>query len=398
MSVVLDTNILLEDAEAIRSFEDVIIPSSVLEELDGLKNSETNGYRARRAIRMLEELKHDIKFDVKDIYTDIPSDWDANKRDNKIVLCAKENGAKLISNDIALRIKSECLGIDSDGLEMDRSRDEDYFGYRYVKLNQEQQAEFYLGEYDLGQEFYLNEYILLVDEETNQVIDKFKMSVNGIENIKYKTISNKYVGKIKPRNLQQELCFDMLQNKELTVFVVTGGFGVGKDYMMISHALDMIEAGRFDKLIWVRNTIEVKDTKPIGFLKGSMNEKLLPFSMPLADHLGGVDGLDFQIEKGRIELQHLGFMRGRDIKNSIIYCSEAENMTKEHIQLLLGRVGEGSILMLNGDFKQTDDHVFKRNNGLSKIIQSLKGDPLFGFVKLEKVERSATARLADALD
>ena len=99
-----------------------------------------------------------------------------------------------------------------------------------------------------------------------------------------------------------------------------------------------------------------------------------------------------------MEVQHLGFIRGRDIKNSIILCSEAENLTKQHVQLLIGRVGEGSSLWLDGDFKQVDSKIFEENSGLNIAIDKLKGNKLFGFVHLEKSERSETAALADLLD
>ena len=110
---------------------------------------------------------------------------------------------------------------------------------------------------------------------------------------------------------------------------------------MVTHAIQLIKQNKYDKLIWIRNNVEVKDTNPIGFLPNDMKSKLLPFAMPLADHLGGESGLEMFINQGKIEIQHLGFIRGRNITNSIIYCSESENMTKEHIQLLIGRVAEG---------------------------------------------------------
>ena len=112
----------------------------------------------------------------------------------------------------------------------------------------------------------------------------------------------------------------------------------------------------------------------------------------------GIDGIEMLIRQGKLEVQHLGFIRGRDIKNSIIICSEAENLTKQHVQLLIGRVGEGSNLWLDGDFKQTDAKVFEENNGLNIAIDKLKGHPLFGYVHLEKSERSETSALADLLD
>lgn len=204
--------------------------------------------------------------------------------------------------------------------------------------------------------------------------------------------------KIKPKNPQQVLAFDMLQNKNETIKVLSGKFGSGKDYIMIANALKLIEEGKFEKLLYIRNPVNVKDANEIGFLPGSKDEKLRPYAMVLADHLGGETGLDMQIMSGAIEIDHLGFIRGRDIKNTIIYCTEAENLTKEHVQLLIGRVGEGSALWMNGDFKQTDSPVFRMNNGLLSAVSKLAGHEKFGYVQLEKTERSETAAMADLLD
>ena len=242
-----------------------------------------------------------------------------------------------------------------------------------------------------------NEYLIARDEK-EEVIDLFKCKDGRLAQVPYKAIESKFAGKIKPRNIQQKLGIDMLYDTDTTIKILTGKFGTGKDLLMSSAAIDLIEKGYFDKLVYVRNNIEVKNSKPIGHLPGSSNEKLLPFAMCLADHVGGVDGLSYMIEKGVVEVVHLGFIRGRDIKNSIILCSEAENLTKEHIQLLIGRVGEGSSLWINGDFKQTDLAIFERNNGLMIAIDRLKGHPRFGYVKLIKTERSETAAMADLLD
>ena len=242
-----------------------------------------------------------------------------------------------------------------------------------------------------------NEYLIARDEK-EEVIDLFKCKDGQLAQVPYKAIESKFAGKIKPRNIQQKLGIDMLYDTDTTIKILTGKFGTGKDLLMSSAAIDLIEKGYFDKLVYVRNNIEVKNSKPIGHLPGSSNEKLLPFAMCLAEHVGGVDGLSYMIEKGIVEVVHLGFIRGRDIKNSIILCSEAENLTKEHIQLLIGRVGEGSNLWINGDFKQTDLAIFERNNGLMTAIDRLKGHPRFGYVKLIKTERSETAAMADLLD
>lgn len=242
-----------------------------------------------------------------------------------------------------------------------------------------------------------NEYVYIVSPSTENY-DILKWADGKYKKLVYKTINNNFVDKIKPRNVQQQMAFDLLQSKTETIKVITGRFGSGKTFLMVANALQAIHDNKFEKIVWVRNNVGVKDTKDIGALPGNTIDKIFPYVMPLADHVGGVDGIEMLMRQGKLEVQHLGFIRGRDIKNSIILCSEAENLTKQHVQLLIGRVGEGSNLWLDGDFKQVDSKVFEENSGLNIAIEKLKGNKLFGFVHLEKSERSETAALADLLD
>lgn len=242
-----------------------------------------------------------------------------------------------------------------------------------------------------------NEYVYIVSPSTENY-DILKWTDGKYKKLAYKTINNNFVDKIKPRNIQQQMAFDLLQSKTETIKVITGRFGSGKTFLMVANALQAIHDNKFEKIVWVRNNVGVKDTKDIGALPGNTIDKIFPYVMPLADHVGGVDGIEMLMRQGKLEVQHLGFIRGRDIKNSIILCSEAENLTKQHVQLLIGRVGEGSNLWLDGDFKQVDSKIFEENSGLNIAIDKLKGNKLFGFVHLEKSERSETAALADLLD
>jgi len=273
----------------------------------------------------------------------------------------------------------------------------EYLGYKEVVPTDEELGVIYGKTPENIYNCHQNEYLILRDAEEN-VIETFRCSDNQYTKVGYKTVNSRFLGRVKPRNIHQRLAMDMLYRPDITVKIITGKFGTGKDFLMCSAAVDMIEGGKFDRIVYVRNNIEVKNSKPIGFLPGSYNEKLLPFAMPLADHLGGVDGLNLMVSSGKIDIVHLGFIRGRDIKNSIIICSEAENMTKEHVQLLLGRVGEGSELWLNGDFRQCDAEVFRSNSGLMTAVERLKGHPRFGYVNLQITERSETAAMADLLD
>jgi PhoH-like ATPase len=400
--VSFDTNVLLDHPEVLDSEEytQIVLPSAVLEEIDGLKNSTSVGHLAREVHRKLEENLSRITFDVSDDFSEnMPMGWDREKRDNKIIMCALKHNVKLISNDINVRIKAQAVGVEFEGYGDNKkiSKLDDYCGYKTIELSHEELAKFYEKNIDADFGFGLlnGQYLLIKDVETQEIVDKYKYVNGDFKKLKYKQLSTKTIGKVKPINLQQELLFDLLQDDTKTIFASTGKQGTGKDYLMLAHAFDMIERRKFDQLLFCRNNIEVKDSKEIGFLKGSLVQKLMPYCQVIADHVGGQIGLDMLIAQGVIELQHLGFLRGRTIKNSIIYVTEAENMTREHIKLLLGRVGDGSIIMFNGDLQQIDHRTFELNNGLNALVDVLKGNDKFGIVRLEKTERSETAALAD---
>ena len=248
-----------------------------------------------------------------------------------------------------------------------------------------------------GCEFLENEYLIAKDE-AGRIVDKLVCHNGKLEEIRYSTFKNTYTGTLKPRNEQQELAFEMLKNPNITVKLITGTWGTGKTMALVVAALEAVQHGEFDKIVWVRNNVQVKDTDNLGALPGDQWSKILPYLGPMMDHVGGEAGVELLLEHNELEVIPLGFLRGRNIAKSIIICSEAENLTKEHIQLLLGRVAEGSALWLDGDVRQRDRVAFEKSKGLETMIDRLKGEELFGYVHLVKSERSATARLADKLN
>ena len=242
-----------------------------------------------------------------------------------------------------------------------------------------------------------NEYINFYNTNTNSN-NIYCWNGYSYSNLEYKDIHSHFMGDIKPRNDEQKMLFNLLQNYNIKVKTVLGKFGSGKTYIMLAHAIDMVQRGKFDKIVFIRNNIQVKDTKDIGSLPGSMVDKIFEYLMPIADHVGGTDGLLSLIDEHIIEPVHLGFIRGRDFKRTIIFCDECENLTKQHVQLILGRAAEGSQVWFAGDLKQTDNITFEKNSGLIALIDKLRGHPLFGMVRLVKSERSEIAQLADELD
>lgn len=270
-----------------------------------------------------------------------------------------------------------------------------YTGYKTVYLKEEELARLYQGEsiIDLKE----NEYLILTDEN-GKAIDYYIQKEKGLEKLKYPILSSDFGGRVEPRNPQQYCAIDLLKRKDLPIKLISGIFGSGKDYCMVNASLEALQKGHFEKIIYVRNNVQVKDTDPIGAAPGTILEKMSPYLMPFADHCGGIEGLYNLIETHQLEVIPLAFLRGRSIRNAIIYTTEAENMTKEHIQLLMGRVDEGSELWLNGDIKQRDKTVFEKSKGLETMIERLAGNPYFGYVHLIKSERSKVAALADLLD
>lgn len=407
-----DTNALLNLQE--KAFEEhFIISQKTLQEIENIKISSNKDkeikYLARKCARLLDE--HYGQYEViltTDAILDQIQQFHLEITPDSIIISAayscsqNDNYPQIIF--VTDDINAKCLAREAFGLTAKSpaelnliTNSEEYTGYKDVTLSDDEMSNFYCNLKTNTFSCQQNEF-LIIRKSDGEIVDYRKWNGSEYSAISYKQINSHYLGKVKPRNPQQVLAFDMLQNKNQTIKVISGGFGTGKDYIMIANALKLIEDGKYEKLIYIRNAVGVKDANEIGFLPGSKDEKLRPYAMVLADHLGGETGLEMQIMKGTIDIEHLGYIRGRDIKNSIIYCTEAENLTKEHVQLLIGRVGEGSALWMNGDFKQTDSPIFRMNNGLLTAVQRLVGNEKFGYIQFIKTERSETAALADLLD
>ena len=181
-----------------------------------------------------------------------------------------------------------------------------------------------------GYEFLENEYLIAKNQD-GEIVDKLVYRDGELQRIHYATFKNSYTGLLKPRNEHQELAFEMLKNPDITIKLITGTWGTGKTMALVVAALEAIQAGDFERIIWVRNNVQVKDTDQLGALPGEAFDKMLPYLGPFMDHVGGEQGVNMLIQNGMLEVIPLGFLRGRNITNAIIMCSEAENLTKEHI-------------------------------------------------------------------
>lgn len=273
----------------------------------------------------------------------------------------------------------------------------DYKGYIEVEMNDDSLAQFYSNKDLWAGDLYENQYLLIKDS-TGEIVDKYCRQNGVLRQVLFCKLGGSFTGAIKPRNPQQACLFDMLKDKTSKIKLVTGRFGSGKTLAMTNAALELIEKGKFERIVWVRNNVSVKDAPEIGYLPGTEIDKLMPYVMPLADHAGGEEGIKKMLENGTLEVIPLGHLRGRSLRNCIVFCTECENLTRQHIQLLMGRIDEGSQLWLDGDVKQRDKDIFEKSAGLERMVERLTGNKLFAHIHLEKSERSEVAALADLLD
>ena len=274
----------------------------------------------------------------------------------------------------------------------------DYTGIYEVNLVNEELADFYESNGEvLCRQMIENQYLTLRAAGSDEVVDYYRKKGGVLHKVAFPSFKSDFCGTIKPRNPEQYCAMDLLKS-DVPIKLLTGKFGSGKTILIINWALEAIQKNQFEKIVFIRNNVQVKDTDPLGALPNGIFDKTLPYVMPFADHCGGVEGLKMLIDSGKLEVIPLGFLRGRSIRNSILYSMESENLTKQHIQLIMGRVDDGTQLVMDGDFKQKDRTIFERSRGLETMVERLVGNEYFGYVNLKKSERSKVAQLADLLD
>lgn len=215
-------------------------------------------------------------------------------------------------------------------------------------------------------------------------------------NIKYKDFVAPTGERVTPRNIEQKMYLDLLQNDDIPIKLCVGRFGTGKSMFAETWAAHQMQIGKYDKIVFVKNNLSVKGAGELGTLPGDEIDKQYPWLRQIEDHLGP-QLFEQYLNEGRLEPAHLSTLRGRDLKNSIILVDEAENLLTTNIQLLLGRVSKGSQIIFCADTKQCD-YKDEKMSGIPKMIEKLSGNPLFGMVRLIKSERSVVAATADLLD
>lgn len=389
--------------------ENTYISSIVFDELEHIKTSSVKDdsvkYAARSLVRKLmrtNTFKHEI-FSQEDLERIMKKHRFLERKNDSLLICealllTKKYKVVFITQDACqyLIVKDRFPEIQVEYFEEEKYKENLWSGYRVVHACDTAIDHIYSNPEDNSLNAEVNEYVELHDAD-GEICDLIKWNGTEYSSLNYKDINSEYFGKIQPRNIQQKMYFDLLQNRKIPIKLCRGNYGTGKTYLALAHAMHLIQFHKFDKLVYIRNNIEVAGSKALGALPGDEYDKLLPYMMPLADHLGGIEALENYVNQGIIEPIHVGFLRGRSFNNSIIFVDEGENLTSNIIKLIVGRVGEGSELWILGDEAQADLDIFKKNSGIATLVNSLKGHPKFGTIELIKPERSAVAQMCDLI-
>ncbi|MFL2570869.1 MAG: PhoH family protein [Parvicellaceae bacterium] len=432
---VLDTSVILHDHNSIKCFDehDVAIPITVLEELDNFKRgNDTKNFEAREFIRILDRISKEFTLqdwiplngpemgNFKIVMDNGVLETDAvkifgNKNDHKILnaaLCLKKNEESckviLVSKDINLRLKAKALNIEAEDFETGKIDKESalYQGKNIIEdVDSDSINKLYKqGQMDdiscLGDNVTPNGFYILKNGKSS-ILSYFNPFDNVVERVE-----KQYVYGIKPRNAEQTFALHALMNPDVRLVTLQGVAGTGKTLLALASALE--QHNMYQQIVLARPIVPLSN-KDIGYLPGSAEDKINPYMQPLFDNLKFIKNqfgenekkyrkIEEMEEDGKLKISALAYIRGRSLSNVMFIVDEAQNLTPHEIKTIITRAGENTKIVFTGDVFQIDTpYLDEQSNGLSYLIDRLKGNDLFAHITLEKGERSELANLANEL-
>lgn len=432
---VLDTSVLLYDHSSIYNFQenDVAIPITVLEELDNFKvGNDTKNFQAREVIRALDKLSVNTalnhwvslgkgKGKLKIVMSNLTNGRDAEKvygvgkNDHKIINSAitladefREDSVIMVSKDINLRLKSKAMGLSAEdyltgkvkdvkkmakGFPIIPINDPDLITQLYKKNRIEEQG--ILGDLAMANGYYI------LKHGRDSVLCRYDSQSKSIQRIE-----KEYIYGVKPKNAEQTFAVNALLNDDIKLVALQGVAGTGKTLLALASAIE--QKHNYNQIILARPIVPLSN-RDIGFLPGDAEDKISPYMQPLWDNLKFIKNqfkptekkykaIEEMEEAGFLSITALAFIRGRSLSNVMFIVDEAQNLTPHEVKTIITRAGEGTKIVFTGDINQIDTpYMDEESNGLSYLIDRLKGHPLFVSVHLEKGERSELANLANEL-
>ncbi|HPE86622.1 MAG: PhoH family protein [Bacteroidales bacterium] len=432
---VLDTSVILYNHSAVYSFadNDIVIPITVLEELDHFKKgSDMKNFEAREFIRIIDRLSGEypltdwIPLDRDGagrimVVTDQAGSLDAQEAfgvytaDNRILNAAitvqfSNPGRKvvMVTKDINLRIKAKAIGLAAEDFETGKVKDIDalYNGKTLLENVEEEIIDRVYNEgfcllEDVGIEEPVPNHYFILKNHRNSALAYYNPITQHLEKIVKRPVQ-----RITPRNAEQVFALHAIMNPEVKLVTLQGVAGTGKTLLALAGA---IEQRRLFKQVFLARPIVPLSNKDIGYLPGNVGEKLEPYMEPLYDNLKFIrnqydehdkeyHNLGQLLEKEKLVISPLAYIRGRSLSNIIFIVDEAQNLTPHEVKTIITRAGEGTKIIFTGDIRQIDTpYLDSRSNGLSYLIDKISHHAIYAHVLLEKGERSELANLANEL-
>ena len=453
--VVLDTNVLLHDPEAPSSFgsDRIVLPIQVVEEIDRFKRDPSEkGRNSRRVARLLDGLRQrgnladgvplipggegtlEVAFCRSETLAQLPPELQGGGGDNNILAVALEQVRSkgladppevvLITKDTNLRIKADAVGLDAEDYSSDKVAIADlYPGARKVEVPASLIDELHHNGNisvkalppDAVASLQPNEGVTLVDAERpdHTFLGRQRGDSGELEPLTW--LKRARLGRVKPRNREQSFALDLLLDPSIQLVTLVGKAGTGKTLLAIAAGLHQVaDEHRYARLLVTRPPISLG--KEIGFLPGSLDEKLAPWMQPIVDNLDFLTGDSMGDQQkddrrrhgggpksswadlrgmGLLEVEAINYIRGRSIPHQFMVVDEAQNLTPHEVKTIVTRVGEGTKIVFTGDPYQIDNpYVDAESNGLTWLAERLKGQALVGHMTLTRGERSPLAELA----
>ena len=425
----LDTNVLLHDADSLSAFEDnhLVLTVDVLEELDRFKRgNDEKGRNARRVIRTIDSLRDgrplskgvpmpgggNLYILVRSFIDYLPRGMDASVPDNRILsaACALDKiGADVVfvSKDINARVKADALGIKAeDFLSRRVNFDELFSGWSEHVVAADVIDGFYQGETtQVAAEFYPNEGVLLKADGNPKHTARgiFRADSGVVEPLQH---GDSHPWGLSARNLQQQFALELLLREDIQLVTMLGQAGTGKTLLALAVGLQMVaEEHRYRRIMVSRPIMPLG--KDIGFLPGSKEEKLSSWMEPVSDNLQFLvdpkleqsgDKVQYLYDTGVVEVEAVTYIRGRSLPKLFIIIDEAQNLTPHEVKTVVSRAGEDAKVILTGDAYQIDNpYLDASSNGLTYVVERFKHQTIHGHITLAKSERSELASLAAEL-
>lgn len=450
---VLDTNILLHEPHAFLSFKehDVVVPMTVLEELDYIKDSKKDVARdARVSIRAMEDLLHDASPDNMvagvsmvgmgagetaptgslSIYTDLgmaqsQQVFTSNENDNRIINVAlhlqKANAPQqvvLVTKDLNMRLKAKGAGLahvedyrtdqlisDIKYLSRGFHRFEGNFWDKVKSVDSRTEGRDTIHTIPKAMlpEAYINEFLLDESNDFAGLVEAINGDSLDVLDLGYERLMGRHAWGITPKNIGQAMALHALLDPHIDLVILTGPAGSGKTLLALAAALEMVvERNMYDKIIVTRSTPEIAES--IGFLPGTEEEKMLPWLAAITDslevlhkHDENVKGsMNYIMEKANIQYKSVNFMRGRSIQNSIVILDESQNLTASQLKTIITRCGEGTKIIVGGNLAQIDSNYLSAvTSGLTYLVEKFKDFSGSATLNLDGVVRSRLASFAE---